>query len=413
METVMLERRLPSEFESYVANKLEGKAKGRPHLIKQLGGMEKVLELLTDAWVLNLAPKELERKYKAGYYQIYRLLEDASPFKSQIVEYVKQMEDIRPKDFYNYPSIQNWETMIRRSGHLSQLQHRATVEWILTGGHPTRGKRATNVKKWSVEEYTCNPEKFDLTEAQRFIDAYLKKFNATAAPKIAIMAIRSFLASRGQAIPRGFGAQYGLSGEKIGYGKHKFIRLDDDQIETVRAALKDDLEALTFFDWGIESLSRASTLAKTTNSFKEINGTVQATAHETKTDYTFPKYLLLNIPHCQETWEGIQRYMRGAYLFFDHEPKPTEIREFLRRMSPKLKAAYHAAGVTEEYAYRKPFHFLRHTGAHLWLMRTNYDYGLVAELGWEDINTLRDCYGGLPPHILANKIEKLTKEGKA
>lgn len=405
----MSDHKLPAEFESYVSGKLEGGAKGRPHLIKALGSMEKVLELFTDAWIQNFGAKELERKYKAGYYQIYRLLEDASAFKSQIVDYMQSMAEICPKGFNNYPSIQNWEAMIRRSGHLSQLQHIKQLEWILTGGKRNRGKKDNSKSQWIVEEYSCNPEKFDLTEAQKFIDAYLRKYKGTSAPKHFIMAIRNFLASRGQAIPRGFGAQYGLSGEKIGYGKHKFVKADNEEIEAVRAHLKDDIETLTFFDWGIESLSRAETLAKSPNNFKEHNGTVHSSAYESKTDSTFPKYLLLNIPHCNETWINVRNHMKGDYLFFEQEPKSTQIRIFLSRMCANLKAAYKTAGITEPYAYKKPIHFLRHTGAHLWLMRTNYDYGLVAALGWEDINTLRDCYGGLPPEILASKIEKLTE----
>ena len=52
----------------------------------------------------------------------------------------------------------------------------------------------------------------------------------------------------------------------------------------------------------------------------------------------------------------------------------------------------------------------KHLVAHLWLLRTNYDYGLVSELGWEDINTLRQVYGGLPPQILISKIVSLSQQ---
>lgn len=38
---------------------------------------------------------------------------------------------------------------------------------------------------------------------------------------------------------------------------------------------------------------------------------------------------------------------------------------------------------------------LRHSGAHKWCRRTKYDYGFVAEIGWTDLNTLRDCYAGM------------------
>lgn len=407
-ELVGSEVKLPELFSTLVAEKLS--AKGRPGLVKQLGSMEKVLELCADAWINNCTSKELAKKYKTSYYPIYRFLDEALPCKCSVVEFIKATNSIRPKDFHSYPSIANWEANIRRSGHMGQLGLVPVVEWILTAGKAQRRSQHKRGATWIVESYSCNPEKFDLTEAQKFIDAYILKYQKTEAPKQAIMAIRNFLASKGHPIPRGFGAQYGLSGEKVNYGKHKFVRMEEDQIEAARAYLKDDFEALTFLDWGIECLSRMETLTRSQMDFREKNGKVSTQHFESKTDTTFPKYLLLNIPHCRETWIEIQTLGKGRkYLFFDQEPKDTHIQGFVNAMSPRLKAAYKAAGVTDEYAYKKPFHFLRHTGAHLWLNRTGYDYGLVAEMGWEDLNTLRQCYGGLPPEILSQKIEKLAE----
>jgi len=50
---------------------------------------------------------------------------------------------------------------------------------------------------------------------------------------------------------------------------------------------------------------------------------------------------------------------------------------------------------TEEFFYdTMGAYVLRHTGAHIWCRRSKYDYGFVADLGWTDMNTLRQCYAG-------------------
>jgi hypothetical protein len=66
---------------------------------------------------------------------------------------------------------------------------------------------------------------------------------------------------------------------------------------------------------------------------------------------------------------------------------------FSRRVNRILKAAYKAMGFSHPYFYIRPSYALRHCGAHLWLVRTGYNYDAVASMGWEDINTLRIFYG--------------------
>ncbi|MEM3592176.1 MAG: hypothetical protein QW702_08805 [Candidatus Bathyarchaeia archaeon] len=393
------EPKLPEPFEKYVLSKLENGKKGRKHLVNQLGSMDKVLELLKDVWLENLDNKALEKKYNISYWQIYRFIKEIEPFKDAIIEYIRYHEEVAPKNFREIPIIREWEAKIRRSGKLSMLRMISYFENICNGEY--------------VKSFKCHPNKFDLTKAQEFVDAYLKEHpEVKKLPRHLRQAIRHFLmVAKGINIPRGFGSQYGLSGEKDNFGIYKFVRATEEQIEKVREYLKakGDLEALVFFDWGIESLARAKTLAKTKMQFIESNGIVETSMFETKTEKPFPKFLLLNIEHARETWEEIKQLGKGReYLFF--EDKPRNIEGFLDKMSKRLKEAYRYAGITEEYAYRKPFHFLRHTGAHLWLMRTNYDYGLVAELGWEDINTLRQVYGGMPKEVLANKIASLSHQ---
>jgi len=62
------------------------------------------------------------------------------------------------------------------------------------------------------------------------------KNGKTKLPYHSRMAIRHFLASKGNAIPRGFDILYGLSGEKESYGKYAHVKLTEDQITTIARA---------------------------------------------------------------------------------------------------------------------------------------------------------------------------------
>ena len=78
---------LPQEFEEYVNKKLEN-GRGRKHLIKDLGTLEKTIQFLTDSWINNHTPRELSKKYSVGYYQVYRFLNEVEQYKEQVIEYI-------------------------------------------------------------------------------------------------------------------------------------------------------------------------------------------------------------------------------------------------------------------------------------------------------------------------------------
>jgi len=118
-ETTPVKKNLPRAFENLIKEKLESNGKGRKHLIAQLGSKEKVLELLNDIWRNRLSPKEIQRKYNVGYYQVYRFVKQVEPYKDAIIQYIDFDETVR--DFRSFPIVQKWEAKIRRSGHLSQL----------------------------------------------------------------------------------------------------------------------------------------------------------------------------------------------------------------------------------------------------------------------------------------------------
>jgi len=63
--------------------------------------------------------------------------------------------------------------------------------------------------------------------------------------------------------------------------------------------------------------------------------------------------------------------------------------------APNPDRTFYSLG-TEAYFYdNRGAYVLRHTGAHVWCRRTKYDYGFVSELGWGDMNTLKQCYAGM------------------
>ena len=47
----------------------------------------------------------------------------------------------------------------------------------------------------------------------------------------------------------------------------------------------------------------------------------------------------------------------------------------------------------------------RHLGAHYWLAKTDYNYGIIAEVGgWHTIDELKKSYGQIPPEIFLEII---------
>ena len=63
--------------------------------------------------------------------------------------------------------------------------------------------------------------------------------------------------------------------------------------------------------------------------------------------------------------------------------------------------------LSKDYYARKPFHSLRHIAAQVWLDKSDYDYGFVAELlGWTTIDELKTSYGGISGERFARKYQK-------
>lgn len=50
---------------------------------------------------------------------------------------------------------------------------------------------------------------------------------------------------------------------------------------------------------------------------------------------------------------------------------------------------------------------MRHIGAHYWLEKKDYNYGIVSEIGgWNTIDELKKSYGQIPPERILEIIEE-------
>jgi hypothetical protein len=77
---------------------------------------------------------------------------------------------------------------------------------------------------------------------------------------------------------------------------------------------------------------------------------------------------------------------------------------FQSMISDQLKQIYSHLG-KNSYFQDRPSHALRHIGAHYWLSKTNYNFGLIAEVGnWNTIDELKKSYGQIPPEKILEII---------
>jgi len=78
---------------------------------------------------------------------------------------------------------------------------------------------------------------------------------------------------------------------------------------------------------------------------------------------------------------------------------------FKRKMNENLSEIYHHIGKKESYFHNHSSHTLRHLGAHYWLSKTNYNYGIISEVGgWNTIDELKKSYGQIPPEEILEII---------
>jgi len=420
------EPQLPSGFVAYVESKLaKNGSGGRPHIVKQLNSMDKVLEVLKVAWCEGKDIGPLSKSLKVSYHTVWRFLEDIKEYKNEIIEYITYQEKVKPKDFKAYNSVVNWRNKILLSGHLSALNHFRYMEKVCNGK--------------ALEGYKINPDKFDLEEAQKFLTLYITSKGENP-NKHYIMAIRHFLMCNGIAIPRGLGGQYGLSGEKQSYGRYAHIKLSDDQINQVKSILESNNEWKEKgfdigFRIGVETCTRAwalSTIPKSRITKEGNRLIIQVFEPKVKEKDRYFKRLgkWWRKYISKDLWERVTEYMeshkeRECLLLNNATEKRSEFwlyGEKIERIvndkkksinlhngfTDALKFAYKQIGITEPYFYEHAIHTLRHIGAHRLLRLTNYNYEIVAKLGgWTTPQIVRDCYGEMPDDVIFQVLDKV------
>lgn len=115
--------------------------------------------------------------------------------------------------------------------------------------------------------------------------------------------------------------------------------------------------------------------------------------YESKTDVTWPKEIR-NPLAVSTVKRWLSTSARRGRLFGN---EGETFSQSAKRINVGLKDGYRAVGLSHPYFYIRPSYALRHCGAHLWLVRTGYNYDAVASMGWEDVNTLRLFYGKYDP----------------
>ena len=376
--------------------------RGRPKLTEVVD-RETVFKALRDYFDKKRSIRQIEKHYGIPHSTFYRILKD----QQILAEFKEWLEQQKHLPYYQNPIIQNWINTIRRMGSLSQMSKVRDFKRIIEGR--------------IIPEFKSTPERFDLDEAQRFVDLYLKHHNTTKVPRHLRMAIRHFLQyAKGIPLPRGYGDKFGLSGKKDSYGRYGHVKLSDEQIERLLKMVWNDEEAVRegialATEIGIYCCARREAIISALRGCVleeeiQIDGEkvkvymIRLFDAKTKENDTHPFYKGTTgkwwiKPISRELAEKIKEWERNDKrhkigLFAD---SLSEGKRFAQRMIQKLKQYYKELGVTEQYFYKHSIHVLRHIGAHYWLRRTHYNYELVCKIGgWKTPQILRDCYGAFP-----------------
>jgi len=204
-----------------------------------------------------------------------------------------------------------------------------------------------------------------------------------------------------------------MSQKVLGHGKYADIRLTDDELQKADIFIREkwgrDSDIYRWFWIGVEFCARFDALynmpLEYTKTVSQKSGkmTYIMTAIETKIEHIrggkWLKYISKN-----DNQKSIDLLMsRGGQRIHENNiPKY----KFTENISTYLKQVYKHLGKQTHYFQHHPTHALRHIGAHYWLSKTDYNYGLIAEIGgWNTMDELKKSYGQIPPEKILEIIE--------
>ncbi len=205
----------------------------------------------------------------------------------------------------------------------------------------------------------------------------------------------------------------GIMSQKVPqHGKYADIRFTDEEFDEADRFIKKrcglDSDVYRWFWVGVESCARFNALYNMKNEFtkfktKSGRTVFLMTVIESKTENIrggkWTKFITRS--DTQKSLELIKT--RNCTKIFESKLPESS---FKKRMYHELSEIYHHLGKNETYFHHHPSHVLRHIGAHYWLSKTNYNYGIIAEVGgWHTIDELKKSYGQIPPEKILEIIE--------
>jgi len=259
-------------------------------------------------------------------------------------------------------------------------------------------------------------EKIMRTFAKYFQNGDLVRANSGLKPEgmnttvyIKVQAIRDFCSFYDITWRRGV---KGVMSQKIiNHGKYADIRFTSEEFDMADRFIKErwglDSDVYRWFWVGVESCARSNALFHMKNNWTKIKTKSGSTVFlmsviESKTeDIRGGKWTkFITRPDTQKSLELLRE--RNCDRIFESKLPETL---FKRRIVRLIYEIYRHLGKTDSYYQHHPSHALRHLGAHYWLAKTNYNYGIIAEVGgWHTIDELKKSYGQIPPEKILEII---------
>lgn len=232
-----------------------------------------------------------------------------------------------------------------------------------------------------------------------------------------VVALHQLYASNGKPIPRNYGGKgHILSNAKENFGAYNHVQLSYGAklrgIEWFKANY--GMDYARFFAFMSEMIVRTKSLYRWMPSF-EFKKTIidgipceyaQTRIYESKTDKYWPQSIYdpvvlemaKNTPQGKQLVEDnyklfVEKFNRAMREFYVSE-KLLPATALLPRTDP-LHPRYKRF-TTEYFLIRRSTYTLRHSSAHMWMRRANYNADIVAKKGWENTDTLIKAYAEMP-----------------
>lgn len=203
----------------------------------------------------------------------------------------------------------------------------------------------------------------------------------------------------------------------VEHGLYSHIRLNNLELGKADTWIKKefgmDSDLFRVFWVGVQSCSRKDALLTMPLNFTVDTPTLLVTkCHESKTAKAHPE-MWDNFIKRKDSMSSL-RDLKAKDSIRIYDTNPTENNNKNKvgdRLANELKELYLALGKNpdlDHYYFDKPFHVLRHIGAHYLLSFSNYTaHSLVAKLGhWLTASELEKSYGSIPPEMIDQELEK-------